>query len=150
MEASEPNTADRIKEARIKVGLTTEYVADKMKLNIEAYDDLESYSDEAFMSISLKELKILSKLLSVQPIDLVVNEPQKFNETRITVEILIERIKNSIIENSETVDEFCDRAGWDITSVLNNAESIWSDWNLDQLRDISSMVDVNWKNVLIS
>ncbi|MFT5397186.1 MAG: transcriptional regulator with XRE-family HTH domain [Gammaproteobacteria bacterium] len=150
MEASEPNTADRIKEARIKIGLTAKYVADKMKLNIEAYDDLESYSDEAFMCVSLKQLKILSKLLSVRLIDLVVNEPQKINETRITVEILVERIKNSIIENSETVGEFNERAGWDITSALNNAENIWTDWNLDQLREVSSMVDVNWKNVLIS
>ena len=148
MEVSQLSSAQRIKEARIKAGLSAEEVAKIIDLGIHAYDDLESYDDEVFNCISLKQLRNLSELLSVRAIDLVVIDQSKINETSLTAQELIECIKNTILENSESVDDFSDRVGWDVTSALNNAENVWKDWNLDGLRDICEAVGVNWIDVL--
>ena len=143
-----PPVAKRIKDARLKAGLSSLSAAKKMELSIAAYDDLEEEDDEAFMSISLNQLRILAKSLSLKPLQLVQENEFETIEKNTTVQELVNCIKENINKNSETVEEFSNRVGWDVSTALDNPDNVWNDWNLDGLQDISREVGVHWEYVL--
>ena len=150
MDLERPPAAKRIKEAREKAGLSPEKVAEIVGLSIAAYDDLEEDDDEAFMCVSLGQLRSLAEILLIKPMQVVEKNIDYRNQEVITVTQLAERIRENIKYNSEDVESFGERVGWDVSSALEDPNNIWKDWNLDGLQDICNAVGVNWENVLNS
>ena len=143
-----PPAAKRIKEARLKAGLSTENAAKKIGLSIAGYEDLEAYDDEVFTVISLFQLRLLSEMFSIKPMLLVQHSEAQDIEKKISDQELIKMINEKINENAETVEEFSERVGWDVSTAINDSDNIWKDWNLDGLQDICNAVGVNWEYVL--
>ena len=56
-------------------------------------------------------------------------------------------IQRHIESNGFAVDEFEDKAGWEVGSLLNAPDTIW-ERNVQFLRDVCAEVGIDWLSVL--
>ncbi len=124
-------------------------MADAIGLSPAAYRDLESYDDEAFMSISLGQLRSLAQALAVTIRELV-SDAARAQPARGTTspEDLVQRIEAELQATGETVTEFSSRVGWDVAPALEDPRTIAPQWNADGLIAICDAVEVPWLDVL--
>ena len=65
------NRGERIKSLREKAGLTPNAVAERLGINSSWYWDLEAYDDEVTDTLTLNQIFILARMLSVTARDLL-------------------------------------------------------------------------------
>lgn len=141
--------ADRIKQARIRSGLSAQDICRSLQMEEMSFFDFETYDDDAFKCVSLLALCSFADLTGVQPQDLVAPvgapAPRPVPMARV-IELIVAQTR----ERSETVESFSKRVGWDVSSALANEQDAWRDWNVDCLQDVSSSVGLRWLDVLSS
>lgn len=144
MEHEYPPVARRIADARERLKLDPADAAGALGMSFAAYADLETYDDEAFMCISIQELRALGRVLNVSPRGLVAPEGADQMCGELAPAEIVEAIRQRLRANSSTLEQFEEEAGWSVSSALNDPETIWADWNLDALQDICRVLGVNW------
>jgi len=140
--------ASRIARARERAGLDSVQVATALGLSVDSYDDLESYDADAFMCISLGQVRALGGILGVSPRELVTPEGAEELDGEITPGQIVARIQDRIQEDAVSVEDFETQVGWLVTSALADPEAVWSDWNLDGLQDICGAIGLNWLHLI--
>jgi hypothetical protein len=149
-ESGRQHVADRIRQARSRLGLDPGVLADRLGLTFESYRDLEWFDDEAFTTISLAELLCLAEMLGTTAAELLVGNDVHQSRTSISMESLIQALRSQMEHEGISAEAFGDRVGWDITNALANPASAWDDWNVDCLIDVSTTLNVDWIAVLSS
>jgi len=148
VETPRPPTAKRIAAARERLGITQDMMADRLGLSSMSYYDLEVDDDEAFMSLSLAQLRTLARILGVSARTLVSDTNAPSAETSVSMHELVARIQALVSAEHITADVFGERVGWDVSNALSNPESAWQEWCIDTLRDVSEAVGISWRAVL--
>ena len=138
--------AVRIAAARKAVGLTEPEVAEAAALSDAEYADLESYDDEAFTCISLRQLCRLAQVLTVRPEDIVAAE-QGMEHEAVSPTSLVSALKARMVATQESTEGFSERVGWAVEELLSDPRRIW-EWNVDGLHDLCREIGVQWLGVL--
>ncbi len=146
-EKSEQSTATDSPEARLRLarersGKTAEQVASLAGMNLPAYYDLESCSDEVTMAISLRELKRVCDVLLTTPRSLFDGGPQR-EESRVSPDMLVEKIRQHLQHTRMSLPEIENKIGFEIAQCLERTEAI-EDWNVDCLRAVCEEVGADW------
>src|ERR1043166_2094837 len=145
-EASKNGYAKRLEFYRKKTGKAIAEVASTIGVSFESYVDLELQDNEVFDCISLRELELLAKTLHF-------NLREFFSPGRdthpnfVSLEQLADTIKRYLGEHKMTVEQFEDKAGWEVAKALGDPTEFLN-LNLTALMDICREVDVNWLSVL--
>jgi transcriptional regulator with XRE-family HTH domain len=138
----------RIKQARERLQLEPQGVADAIGMNYSSYWDLETVEPEITIAVSLRQIIALCNMLKLPPGELFTGLPQaKDTEHAMNVQALVQLIPDHQIAEQLTLAEF---EGWRLEEVLSNPDSALESWNLDCLRDVAAALGVNSLVVLNS
>ncbi len=143
-----PPTAHRIAEARERLGLAHADLATRLGINLASYWDLEVHDDEAFVTLSLRQLCALADALRVSVRDLVSEDAAAVVPPDVSPNDLVEAIARRIEQDRSNVDALGEELGWELTAVLNDPNRIWDDWCVDGLRDVCDGLGLDWRSVL--
>ena len=145
---SNPSTPpERIRAARERAGLEPMEVAERLNLPQAHYWDLESFEDEAWMTLSLEELGALARLLGVTSRYILDGESPVGADKRMSFDEFAAVIRKAVDASGGDVDAWGETAGWDVAPILANSKAIW-ELNPDGLKDIADTAGVDWRLVL--
>jgi len=147
MESSASTPPERIRLARERAGLEPMDVAARLDLPQAHYWDLESFEDEAWMTLSLEELGALARLLGVTSRYILDGESPVAPDKRLSFEEFAAVIRKAVEAAGGDVDAWGETAGWDVAPLLADPKAIW-ELNADGLKDIADTAGVDWRLVL--
>jgi transcriptional regulator with XRE-family HTH domain len=137
-----PPAAQRIARARERAGLTHGEVAHHIDVNSAWYWDIESFDDEAFTVLSLKQLATLAGVLGVDARALLLGDD--ISRARgLAFSDISRRLAERLQRDQVTVDQFGDAVGWDLTAVLADPESLW-EFNVEGFFAIAEALEFDW------
>ena len=139
--------ADRIRIARERAGLEPMDVAAQLDLPQAHYWDLESFEDEASMTLSLEELSALARILGVTPRFILDGEPPVSPEDRMSFEAFAAAIRKAVDAAGGDVDAWGDVAGWDVAPLLADPRAVL-ELSSDAVKDIAEAAGLDWRRVL--
>jgi len=130
-----PPVASRIREARLRTGLSDTEVARRLGLTVDSYCDLERYDDEAFSVVSLRDLDALGRILGVQPRLLLLGPEAEGLKRSITEAEITTHLADKVSDSGQSIEQFGDAVGWDITELLSDPKTLWS-FSVEGLYDL--------------
>ena len=136
---------ERLKILRERRGLSEHEAAAAIGINSPSYFDLEQHESEFFMCISLRGLKKLFIVLDTRLSDVV--GVSSTSGIAGGFADLAAAINERIGRGEFTIEQFEERAGWEIADFLKNPECAWN-WNVDGLRDVCGAAGFDWVAVL--
>jgi len=142
-----PPVASRIREARLRTGLSDTEVARRLGLTVDSYCDLERYDDEAFSVVSLRDLDALGRILGVQPRLLLLGPEAEGLKRSITEAEITTHLADKVSDSGQSIEQFGDAVGWDITELLSDPKTLWS-FSVEGLYDLCKPIGVDWVEVL--
>lgn len=137
-----PPAAARIRSFREALGLQSATVAEQLEITIDSYEDIETYDDEVFTTLSLKALTALSVLLSVSTETILLGDSGHCDEA-VTFDQLAARLHGKVQASSMGVSGIEQEAGWDIAEILRNSDALW-EFNVEGLYGLCRVVDIDW------
>lgn len=141
-----PPVAERIRQARERLGLTITEVAKLVGITSSSYYDAEGRDDEVFTVLSLAQIVRLGRLLSVAPGELLFG-PSGPERQEISFAEIVERLGEKLEASGLSAEEFGEKIGWDVSNVLSRSDALW-EFNLVGLRDVCNAIDVDWVTAL--
>jgi transcriptional regulator with XRE-family HTH domain len=141
---------ERIHAARESKGLTKVDVAKRIGISDQWVYDLETYDDDLPSTLSLQQVCDLAAVLSQPSRDLVCGSDLPATDDTTTAAQVAAAINAHLSKNDLDPDNFGERVGWDVRSVIQEPNKLWADWNLDCLRDVCGEVGIDWRTVLPS
>ena len=138
-----PTYPERICRARERLGLTHEEVAQAMNIDTTWYWDIESVDTEIISTLDLRQICKLSEILGLTVWQLVAPDPDVLSPAPLNLGEFIQRV--SLFNNNRglTAEAFSDLSGWNVKDTLSEPRNVFQ-WNLDQLRDISTAIGIDW------
>lgn len=142
-----PAVAGRIREARLRAGLSDTEVARQLSMTVASYDDLELRGDEVFTVASLRQVETLGRILAVSPRVLLLGPEAEGLRQTVTFAEISSRLARHAKTRGETVEQLVDAIGWDIKELLDDPDALWS-FNVEGLYDICRTIGVDWVGAL--
>ena len=134
---------ERLRDARLRSGLSEAETAAAIGLTVAWYRDLESEPTELYINISLAHLQVLGSILHVHPITLLTGmEPVPVEQHWGFID-LVARLNQHRVANGLSVDAFGEAVGWNLKDVLVDPDELWN-FNIDGLQALCAAVDVDW------
>ena len=141
----------RIIQARERLQLRPQEVANAISMNRPSYWDLETVEDEIANAVCLRQIVALCNLLKLSPWELFTGFAQaNDSEQTMNAQALVQLIPDHLIAKKLTLPEFEDKVGWRVEEVLSNPDLALESWGLDCLRNVCAELGVNWLVVLES
>ena len=142
-----PQVARRVKEARVRAGMSESEVATRLGMTTSEYWDIEFHDDEAFQVFALAELTQLADILAT-PLDVMLFGTKVGDSISSTSYAAIaERLAAVIASEKLTVDKLSNRVGWDLAPVLRDPDTL-GQFNVVGLRDVCRAIGVDWVSAL--
>jgi transcriptional regulator with XRE-family HTH domain len=138
-----PSVANRIREARMRTGLTDTEASARLGMTVDSYDDLELHGDEAFTVASLRDLDALGRILGVKPRVLLLGKGAEGTRQAVTFGELVARLTERISEGGLTAEQLSNAIGWDIKDLLSDPNSLWG-FTVEALYDICKTIGCDW------
>ncbi len=139
--------AATIREARERLGLDPHSVAVAAGLNDHWYFDVESYDSDVTSNISLSQLGLIARRLSLDPLAIFEQSPPPVEHQRTLVELLT-LADGEMRRRDETVDTFGDTVGWEMAPVLADPDK-FRQYTFDALVDLCRVLGVDWREFLL-
>jgi hypothetical protein len=149
---SEIDYREKLRQAREKKGWTideaaTQAAAVLTEINSWAdYYDIEQHDGDLTRCYSLNEVSSICKFLDIHPRDLFCAE----NTPPVAIESVIEKIKDHCAQNGISIEQFEDKAGWEVHACLSNRRAALEEWNLDCLKAVCRELEMDWHGVVAS
>lgn len=143
-----PPTGRRIAESRQRLGLAHADLAERLGMSVRSYQDLESYDDEAFVALSVRQVCVLADVLHVPARGLVSDDPHAIVLGRMTPDDVAVAIRHRLAAGASDVDSLGEELVLDVATVLRDPDRIWDDWCLDGLRDVCAGLGLDWRAML--
>jgi len=136
----------RIAAARERLGLDIADVADQSAIGFDVLSALETDANAVCMSISLRELGELCRVLNVRPAELLA-DALSGPTAALSPQELVSAIRHYLEEHRMTPAAFSEHAGWDVEPALADGTRAL-DWNVDGLFDVCQVLELNWLHAL--
>lgn len=135
---------DRLKEARIKAGLSEEEVARHIGINKPWYYDLESHDDEIISTLDLAVLFHLCRLLQIRPHYLF---DRTVARSGYTLENLQRDLKAKQLELKLHDEAYWNYLGWDVSGFFTDA-FVFFDNPVLWVEDLARVVGKDWLQII--
>jgi transcriptional regulator with XRE-family HTH domain len=143
-----PGYAKRIRHARELSGKSAEEMASLLEVSNASYRDLESFDEEVLTCLSLRQVDRLCRALGISSLELLSEDRlQTEPGDRISLREVVRQIGDYMRERQMTIEEFEEKAGWEIEPALGDSEMAL-EWSVDCLKDICAQIGVNALKVL--
>jgi hypothetical protein len=129
--------------ARERAGISVPSLAAAVGITESACWDLLNHPSEVSMCLTLRQLAQLASALGVAPLSLVADAPPSAQRHRMLAE-LADAVRNFCSTHHLSVDQFGEKAGWDVRRFLQAPDSALDDWCLDSLCGVCHTVDLHW------
>ena len=139
----------RIQNARERLGLKQEQVAESVGISSDWYRDLEGSPKEIGMTLDIRQVQKLCQTLQIEPYDLLAPADAEKRPTPMSFQELLEKISGYIEREKISLEAFEDKAGWSIESSFKDPNKCLS-WNLDCLLDVTLAIKVDWLRIITS
>jgi DNA-binding XRE family transcriptional regulator len=114
-----PGYAKRIRTAREEAGKSLKEMASLLDISLASYRDLEWYDDEILTCVSLRQVGTLCEAIGIDSRELLSAGQQSADQvSQRTLQELIRHIRDYMRKEQITLEEFEDKAGWEITPAL--------------------------------
>jgi hypothetical protein len=133
--------------ARERAGISVPSLAAAVGITEPACWDLLDQPSEISMCLTLRQLAQLASALAVPPLSLVPDAPPSAQRHR-TLSELADVVRDFCSAHHLSVDQFGEKAGWDIQRFLEAPDSVLDDWCLDSLRGVCHALDLHWPDFL--
>ena len=143
-----PPVARRFQQARERLGLSLEDVANRLGIATSEYWDIEFHDDEAFSCFSVAELRQIATMLATPLETLLFGSDFERPTTRISPAEIAERLRALAASEGLTIEALGDRVGWELEPVMADPESLW-EFNLLGLSDVCHAIGVDWVAALL-
>lgn len=138
---------ERLQQIRCSLNKTPGEVAEQAGVSRAAYYDLESYTDEIFTSISLRDLQRICDCLGVDAFYLFTGANRSESDVCYDFETIAGLIWEHLKRSGQSAVEFSDRVGWEVEPLLKDTRAGW-EWNVDCLRDVCRALGIRWELAL--
>jgi hypothetical protein len=133
--------------AQQRTGISVPSLAAAVGISEAACWDLLNQPREVSMCLTLRQLAHLASALGVSPLSLVPDATSTSERHRTLAE-LADAVRDFCAGHHLSVDQFGERAGWDVRRFLQAPDSALDDWCLDSMRDVCQAVDLHWPDFL--
>ncbi len=136
-----------LEQARKKIGLELQEVADQIGISLACYRDMEWFEDLT-QACELKTYFKVCQLLRLgvlEPfrVDGSSVRPIRFDEFR-------EGIKSHLDSRGIDIDKFAHESGWDLKNFIDQGSVSFIDsFPVMAIQDIAHVIGVDWKSVLL-
>ena len=128
-------------------GASASELATLLDISEPAAWDVLTQPNELSMCLSLRQLLRLSARLGVSTLSLLPEPAVAAREHRSFVQLAAE-IRDYCAAHHLDIEQFGERAGWDVQQFLTAPDSALDDWCLDVLTDICHTVGLHWPDYL--
>ena len=142
-----PDAASRIREARMRAGLSPQDMAERLGMTVSAYLDIEQHRDEVFIVVRLRQLRQMGVLLGVAPVTLLLGSMAESTEPSITFADIAAGLLNRMAHDDITADQLGEMIGCDVTQVINDPEVLWS-FDVDGMYTLAKAAGLDWVALL--
>ena len=142
-----PQVAQRVREARERLGLSEADVAARLGMQPSEYWDIEFHNDEAFECFSVEQLRQLATILDAPLEALLFGTQFERPPTWTSSATIAERLQAVAASEGLTIDDLGDRVGWDLGPLMANPEAL-DEFNLVGLSDVCLAIGVDWVSAL--
>jgi len=130
--------------ARERAGISVSSLAAAIGISEPACWDLLDQPSEVSMCLTLRQLAQLASALSVSALSLVSDAPRGSPQYHHTLSELADAVRQFCSTHDLRVDQFGEKAGWDVQRFLHAPDSALDDWCLDSLRGVCNALDLHW------
>jgi transcriptional regulator with XRE-family HTH domain len=142
-----PPVAKRIREARLRLGLTEAEVADRWGVEPSMYWDLELSDDELFMSVDFHQLPHLAEALQMPVMVLLFGEEPPVTPPEVSYAQVAECIRHRVAHEGLSVEALSDVVGWELQGVLDDPASL-AGFNVSGVYDVCCALGLDWVGLL--
>ena len=128
-------------------GASASELATLLEISEPAAWDILTQPNELSMCLSLRQLLRLSARLGVSALSLLPEPVVAAREHRSFVQLAAE-IRAYCGTHLLSIEQFGERAGWDVQQFLIAPDSALDDWCLDALTDICHTLGLHWPEYL--
>jgi len=133
--------------ARERASIDVPTLAAAVGITEPACWDLLDQPSEVSMCLTLRQLAQLASVLAVPPHSLVPDAPSSAQRHR-TLSELADAVRDFCSAHHLSVDQFGEKAGWDVRRFLEAPDFALDDWCLDSLRGVCHALDLHWPDFL--
>ncbi len=145
MEATTPNL--RFREARERLGLSPQEVAERSGVSDAAIWDIEEIDGDLTSCYSPKELQQFCRVLAIRPIELFADE---ISEPAVSPEELVGPIHDECRSRNITLEQFEDVVEWRLVGFMEPPERLLEEMTLDGLQWLCRELRIDWRRVLLA
>ena len=138
---------DRLRHARERSEKGIEHVASLAGMDLPAYRDLETFSDEIAINVSLHDLRSICDALAITPQSLFQMGEADDTEARVSPEEFVKKLREKLQQKRIPLSLFEDEVGFQISECFDNPNAVMA-WNVDCLRAVCAEIGVDWLTVL--
>jgi transcriptional regulator with XRE-family HTH domain len=142
-----PPVAKRIREARLRLGLSEAEVAHRWGVEPSLYWDLELRDNELFMCVDFRNLPGLAAALEMPLMVLLFGEEPVTQPPEVEYAEVAQRIRRRLADEGLTVDALSDVVGWELQGVLEDPETLGA-FNISGVYDVCQAVELDWIGLL--
>jgi transcriptional regulator with XRE-family HTH domain len=142
-----PPVARRIREARLRLGITEAEVAHRWGVEPSLYWDLELRDDELFTGVDFRSLPGLAAALELPLMVLLFGDEPEAKPSEVGYAEVAAGLRRRLVDEGLTVDALSDAVGWELGGVLEEPESLAA-FNISGVYDVCHAVGVDWLGLL--
>jgi hypothetical protein len=139
------NASNRLREARLKVGLTPEAVGEKVGLGVNWYRDLEGHDGDLSCNISLAHFSVLCGVVGITPKDLLLGPDTPPIRTEVSFTELVDALK--LKADGLSVAALSEKVGWEVKNLLMDPQDLWN-FTIDGACDLCNFAGIPWTSLL--
>jgi DNA-binding XRE family transcriptional regulator len=139
---------EKITQKRENLGMSDTYVSSKIGITIDEYFDIETYPDEIFTVTSLREVKSLLNLLSLDFFELFEIECAFCDQKKPFLEEYLlprnELVKKRRLAKRMSTEELGDRIGFYEIAISNmeKDENFLEGWVIENITNLANELDI--------
>ena len=135
----------RFRDARERLGLSPDEVANKSGVSSAEIWDIEAYENELTSCHSPRAVQLFCRILGIQPVELfggVASGPA------ISPAELVQLIREECRVRQVSLEQFEDVVGWRLCESIEPAEKLLEDLNVDGLQWLCRELRIDWLRVI--
>jgi transcriptional regulator with XRE-family HTH domain len=150
-----PNSAQHLRELRLKSGRSEGELAAALGLTPQGYTDLEHYDSDIDSAISIQQALELARLLGTDLAGLIEpnGEPNGKPNGKPIVPVRIGVVRAALVTQLERSPEarevLEDAIDWDLGPFLEGLPQWTTVYTLEFLRRLATIVDIDWRRLLV-
>ncbi|MGA2776835.1 MAG: helix-turn-helix transcriptional regulator [Steroidobacteraceae bacterium] len=142
-----PNSAQHLRELRLKSGRSEGELAAALGLTPQGYTDLEHYDSDIDSAISIQQALELARLLGTDLAGLI--EPNGKPIVPVRIGVVRAALVTQLERSPEAREVLEDAIDWDLGPFLEGLPQWTTVYTLEFLRRLATIVDIDWRRLLV-